>query len=87
MITLMMHLLPQDTVSLETILLNHNIPKQDGEASAEYSKNPKPYHDLAELQEHFHQLQECLIRLGPTTNPPMHAKELAQLSKKYSNLL
>ena len=48
----------QDTASQDNIPLNGIMPKQDGESSTKYSKDPDPYHDLAELQEHFQQLQE-----------------------------
>ena len=41
---------------------------------------------LAELWEHFQQLQEYLTKLEPTTNPPVHAEEFAQLSNKLQQL-
>ena len=72
----------QDTASLESKPLHHNIPEKDGKASAKYSEDSKPYHDLAQLQEHFQQLQEQLAKLEPTANPPMLTEEQVQLTNK-----
>ena len=60
------------------------MPKQDGESSSKYSENPNLYYNLAELQEHFQQLQEWLTQLEPTANPHMHSEELTQLTKNYN---
>ena len=43
---------------LEKTTTNHSIPEQDGKASTKNSEDPDPNCDLAELQEHFQQLQE-----------------------------
>ena len=48
----------QDTSALDNTPLNHSLPEQDSELSAEYSEDPDPHCDLAELHEHFQQLQE-----------------------------
>ena len=61
--------------------LNHSIHRQDSESSTEYSEEPDPHCDLADLQEHFQQLQEWLTSLEPTANPHANAEELAQLTK------
>ena len=66
---------PQDTNALVNTPLDCSMHKQDGESSAKYRVDPNPHHDLAELQEHFQQLQEWLIQLEPTANPPVHAEE------------
>ena len=63
-----------------------SMPKQGSESSAKYSKDSDPHCDLAELQEHFQQLQEQLTLLEPTTNPHTNAEELAQLTNKLQQL-
>ena len=65
---------------------NCSMPEQDSESFTKYSKDPDPGHDLAELQEHFKQLQEWLDKLEPTANPHAHAKELVQLTGKVQQL-
>ena len=41
---------PQDTAPLNNLPLNCSIPEQNGESSAEYSRDHNPHCDLAELQ-------------------------------------
>ena len=77
---------PQDTPALDNTSLNHSIPEQGSESSAKYSEDPNPWHDLAELQEQFQQLQEWHTQLEPTSNPHIHAEELAQLIDKLQQL-
>ena len=49
---------PHNTDPLENTPPTNSIPKQDDEATTKYSNDLNPHCDLAELQEHFQQLQE-----------------------------
>ena len=71
---------PRDTAPLENTPPTHSILEQDG--ATEYSEDPNPQGDLADLQEHLQQLQEWLTQLEPTLNPPSHDEELTHLTNK-----
>ena len=75
-----------DTAPLENTPPTHSILEQDGETTAEYSEDPNPQRDLAELQKHFWQLQEWLTQVEPTTIPPAHIEVLADLTSKLQLL-
>ena len=49
---------PHHMAPLENSAPIHSIQEQDGETNTEYSEEPNPHRDLAELWEHFQQLQE-----------------------------
>ena len=49
---------PNDTSSLKNTPPTQSILEEDGEITAKFSKDPNPQRDLAEIQEHFQQLQE-----------------------------
>ena len=77
---------PHNTIQLENSAPIQSIPEQDDEATTEISKKPNPQTDLVEMQEHFQQFLEWLTQLEPTTNPSMHAEELAHLTNKLQQL-
>ena len=82
---------PKDTStpqhhSLDTTLSTKSIMDLDDETAAEYSEDTHPQKDLAQLQEHFQQLQERLNQLGATTSPPTHTEELTYLTEKLQKL-